>query len=253
MHEDDPHLLALTSSFIQEAYEENAAATRSQVVDDIFVVNEYPVRNVPTKARAKPCILFIFSICQTSPCLHAYDGLAARLDLLRRLAVAPQRLDGEYDILFKLHPTWPERELFSAAGVSPERIVLLDSDLGSLLGATAVLITVNYSSSPSIQAIRNNIPLLHVNTMSGQRKRFMHHLDKKFFELGLPFAWSGEETWEWIDRLCYDREERERVLSLQESVVKPKLAGERTDWLECANAALRGGDWPKNLPFRKRV
>ncbi|MDR3176856.1 MAG: hypothetical protein LBU06_10060 [Desulfovibrio sp.] len=252
MHEDDPHLLALTSPLIQAAYEENAAATRSQVVDDIFVTNEYPVRNLPAKEQAKPCLLFIFAICQTAPWLHAYDGPTARLELLRRLAVAPQRLDGDYDILFKLHPTWPEKELFSAAGVSPERILPLDSDLGSLLGATAVLITVNYSSSPSIQAIRNNIPLLHVNTMSGRRKRFMNNLEKKFFELRLPFAWSGEEAWAWIDRLCYDVTERERALSFQESVVKPNLAERHTGWLECANAALRGGDWPKGLPFRKR-
>lgn len=249
MNEEDAHLLVFTSPLVQEAYTENAVAVRSLAVNDIFMSSEYPVSKLSADASARECVLFIFAVSQVAPSLWYHDGPAARIGLLRGLEEFCPKLEESYDCLFKLHPTWPERELFTVAGVKPERILPLDSDLQALLRKTALLVSVNYSASPVVQAIERDVPVLHINTMSGTRKRFMTNFEKKLFETGLPFAWSIEDARLWSEKLLFDASARERVIEAQRSAVLSKLVGHPLSWSQCLKDILHDRESIRKLPF----
>lgn len=214
----DLYVSAMPSKFCEKCYDD-ALAVRTCSLDGLFSVDEYVMNEKRCVAAGKPTILFLYGTCQFSPGLIYWDGMAERVELLKKLSTPPNACMASYAVYHKLHPLGFDMELFQIAGVDPVSILPLKSNLGDLLKQVDVVVSVNYVSSPSQQAIYNGVSIIHLNTTDSLHfASTLNFAGRVLHNSGAIFAFSVREMWEIAAKIIHDEQYRSDVLARQAAI-----------------------------------
>lgn len=123
---------------------------------DVVVENEYPVSPIPMDtARRTWRLLALMDPIGFAGCLSPTTSPRAQLAALRTLDNPPVEIAERLSLRIKLHPHYPDLELFAAVSSKlPEKVLPPDSELKSVLRATDLVVAVNYCGSALVHALR---------------------------------------------------------------------------------------------------
>ena len=202
---DDLFLSAVPSTLFENYASKIALSTRVCSMQGLFTANEYPTNENIKIFTELPIVLFVYGVCGDFPSLAYYDGPFSRVSLLKELSENAKKLKLSCTVCHKLHPLGLDKQLLDLAGIDAKSILPLNSDLQPLLDKTTVMVSVNYASSPSQQAIVKGVPIIHLYTtkLDGEIY-FSFPPEKAFFDKGIKHVSSPQELWEIVEKLLFD-------------------------------------------------
>lgn len=215
--ESDYYISILAAKFYEKYHHRHSLSIRTCSLKNIFLEKEYCcMRKLEFLSRDKPIVLFLFDDCQFDPGLVYYDGPTKRLQLLRAIDNAPNKISNICNVYYKLHPAGFGYNIIKLAGVNMDSILPLDCDLGELLNFIDIAISVNYASSPTQQVIMKNIPIVHLNTTKYNGTiRWQSPMEEACYKHEILFAFSVEELWDIIYKILTDSDFKKSILENQ--------------------------------------
>jgi hypothetical protein len=247
----DLYVSALAGRIYEDCCGDEALAIRTCSLEGLFMADEYRMDTLVPIPEGKAAVLFLYGACQSYPGLIYFDGPAERAALLRALSDPPETVRTTCAIYHKLHPAGFDMAMFQTAGVAPDSILPLSSNLADLLGKISVAVTVNYVSSPSQQAIMKDVPVIHLNTtLSGESIRYNLPIGKALRRHGAVFAFCVEEMWHIIMEIIRNGQYRREVMERQ-GALKPLFSpSSSTDLSRLASAVMEQPDILLRFPMR---
>ena len=242
------HHFVFDNIFIKKNVQKIHPSIHSSTFDIIEMPNEYKMEHKYNVSSVKKNIILIQGTCQAAPFLAYKDGMSSRIHTLKSMLNVPIHLSDSIAIYCKSHPSkqWYEKGVYNATEIKGDIFLSPETNLQYLLEKISVAVCLNYTSSPALQAIKLNIPLVLLNTMQlSKYPRDPMQLDDILYKAGLDFVDSPEAAWEEIERLIYDREFREKRLQKQEKIVGQYLYAERADWINFVRGIAQGTPCPR--------
>ncbi len=244
----NPKRVSLTSAKLyEEAYATDAVSSRVTSIEGLFSADEYTMARIAAVNEDKPFVLFVFGDTQSAPSLAYKDGPSARVRLATALRSPPSHLAAKFNYALKLHPVLHDRAILDMAQVPSDVILPLDSNLEALLEKTAVLVSCNYVSSPTHQALLKGIPAIHLNTAG----KFTTCIDACYNRQGILYAFSVEQMWEYVEGLLADGSFKASVLRRQKKIFAESLVPSLSLTLpQFAERVISNPDWISSIPLR---
>ena len=149
---------------------EKAGASPSRLIGcrAILGKDEYPTRTLRlTPAQTKLRVVALLNPIADGQNLIPLITARAQLEALRVLAAAPPDIEKKVDICLKVHPSYNDLGIITAASEDlPDKALPPESDLEQLLEETDLFVAVNYMGSALVPVLLAGKPCIYLLTES---------------------------------------------------------------------------------------
>ena len=220
---------AFASAFSEDAFAEYTATGKIGSFAAVAVENSYPTqrhdRLLPRDSRVNILVVTVPPMFATPNLISCTEK--KHTDSLRGLDDTPPDLQERVRVAFKTHPGTPHFWDYRHAGIGQERMLPRDSTMADALLTTDVLVSLNYISSPSCQAMREGIPVITCLTDDGLAHHYPH---RSIIAAAGLMVKTPEEAWEHIRLLISNDGFRDKVIARQREFYETHVRPRRDDW-----------------------
>lgn len=171
--------------------------------------NEYIVKKKSHYfSRHKFSILILFNpvMMYQGRLIYSTKNARIQIETLELFEKLSQKYSDSVEIKYKVHPGYPELELFYAANIPVEQKILpINSETESVLEETDLIFGVNYYGSALIQVLKNKKPF--INYINDEPYMLSYQKESeapKIFDSFIKSLYSPAEIIQCLDRLISD-------------------------------------------------
>lgn len=186
---------------------------RTCSVEKIFIKNEYIMNHSVKLNLSKKNIVFIFDASQWNRGLPSFEGAFERIKFIQQLNNIPKKLKSISEIYCKLHPGCSDIYTWKISKFNDDCILPLDSNLNDILNQSSLIISVNYFSSPTIQAIMKGVPVIHYESVKKLNPIFSYSIAKYLaYDKYLAVVDNLNDLWELSYNVLSDKKFRYKLI-----------------------------------------
>ena len=142
-------------------------ANRLFACRDTVAKNDYKTRSIATTSKNNGWrVLALRNPCGPDGCLLPSTNIRYHLNALHVLANPPADIAEQLSLHIKVHPNYPDSELYDFPEIELSQHVLpADSELHEVLQQTDLVVSVNYAGSALIHVLKSGKPIIFLRTM----------------------------------------------------------------------------------------